>query len=102
MKITKLIEVFEKLLPIYKGCKINKYGLPNDIRLVYGLCHASKNITGVDISGAMKGYYRNLLNYGAYLFPPAYYGTDMKMRIDFMESEIKDLKRLLKKGYTHI
>jgi len=106
MKITKLIGVFEKLLPIYKEGYKKNYGYRDmkDNDIWYGLCSASLENLGIDISEVMcfNGYYKYFMSYGSYLFKPPSCGRDLKPRIDFMESEIKDLKRLLKKGYTHV
>lgn len=104
MKIEELISVFERLLPIYKEAYENNYGYVkmSEKHLWYGLCLASKQSLDVDITNVMYGYYKNLLSWGCYLFKPPSTGKNVKPRIDFMESEIKSLKRLLKKGYTHV
>lgn len=60
------------------------------------------NILRIRTNNTIKRYYKNYLGCDAYLFPRPQTGKDLKSRIDFMESEIKDLKKLLKKGYTHV
>jgi len=100
MKIKDLIKVFEQLLPIYKkglldGC------IP--FGLSCGICFASDRYTNFSLYPVfIKGYYKKLVNVDGLLFPYPLTAKDLKSRIDFMESEIKDLKRLLKKGYTHV
>ncbi len=109
MKITKLIKVYEKLLPIYKKAHEEDFSY-SDLYwsfLNFGICYASDCILGIPISKPVNRYYSNLFIKkghlkGLYLFPEPRTGKDLKTRIDFMESEIKDLKRLIKKGYTHV
>lgn len=108
MEIKKLIEVYEKLLPIYKNQKTR----PDVMSLLgLGICWAvycTRGYREYDQFSALfnyKGYYHNLNEDGPYLFKPAYRCkglTGIKKRINFMESEIKDLKMLQKKGYTHV
>jgi len=113
MKIKDLIKVFEQLLPIYKkACKCNwDYDKLYSKELHFGLCNSSYELLNVQIISVMSeknGYYKNFLGGTnwmgefVYLFPKPKTGKDLKSRIDFMEAEIKDLKRLLKKGYTHV
>ncbi len=108
MKITRLIKVYEKLLPIYKKAYEEDWDIVLLVhnRIDFGLCYASCCIYGVDIHKTMSrwanGYYKNYINSSGYLFSLPKTGKDLKTRIDFMESEIKSLKRLIKKGYTHV
>lgn len=111
MEITKLINVFEKLLPIYQEAYDKDYSLDElqSKNLNDGLCYASVMLAGTSISTMAYDYYRNYLNFtyevwGAkYLFPLPKTGKDLKPRIDFMKSEIKSLKRLIKKRiYTRL
>jgi hypothetical protein len=103
MKITELISVFKHLLPIYKEAyekdlDKNFY----DQMLSFGICNAGFYLVGDNrLYTVFKDYYVNLTK-GRYLYPLPSTNKDLKPRIDFMESEIKDLKRLLKKGYTHV
>ena len=113
MKITKLIQTFEKLLPIYKDAY--KKNLSWDelwtLLIQDGLCFSAMMICDTEINGVMDteyGYYKNYIKFkcgwssAMYLFPKPKTGKGLKTRIDFMESEIKDLKKLIKKGFTHI
>jgi len=109
MKIKDLIKVFEQLLPIYK--KAYKENVTNSILncrgLEFGLCNASDRHLGIDIYEVISRYYKNYItvdfyNEPTFLFERPKTGKGLKPRIDFMESEIKDLKRLLKKGFTHV
>jgi len=112
MKIKDLIKVFEQLLPIYK--KAYKEDWVNSIllnkHLNFGICTAADENLGINIFDVMSvrtGYYKNYIKVDFYrspcfLFPLPKTGKDLKSRIDFMESEIVDLKRLLKKGFTHV
>lgn len=99
MEITKLISVFERLLPLYKEALELKSLWDTDFWA--GICMASEdqiNEYGIRSLFGERGYYRNLTGSDGYLFPCG----DLQSRIHFMESEIKDLKRLIKKGYTHV
>lgn len=109
MKIERLINIFEQLLPIYeKGYKevYDKIQLiEND--LDHGLCAAVMFGLNIEDSNEFtllfsEGYYKYLVEEDGYLFNTPNIGIDLKPRIDFMKSEIKNLKRLLKKGYTHV
>ena len=106
MKITRLIEIFEQLLLIYKKGYKEKYCFQmmvnNNIDI--GMCCASYYGLGDAslYSVFCKGYYKNLLKSNGYLFPEPKNYKDLKPRIDFMKSEIKSLKNLLKQGYTHV
>lgn len=104
MEITELISVYERLLPIYKKAyeKNLRYWDLYFNHLGRGICHASLNILGIKTFPTIKRYYKKYLDKKGFLFPPPKTGKDLKSRIDFMESEIKDLKRLIKKGYTHV
>lgn len=104
MEITKLISVYERLLPVYKKAYEENWDYL-DLKssyLVCGICGASNNILGIDLFDLFVDYYYDLVDKDGYLFPRHQKGRDLKSRIDFMESEIKDLKKLLKKGYTHV
>lgn len=97
MKITQLIEIFERLLPIYKRGLVKK-----DYSLRLGLCRAyfenfEDNTLYFTIFDS-KGYYENYIRGNGYLFREG----QIQPRIDFMKSEIKNLKKLLKEGYTDV
>lgn len=97
MKIKQLIEIFERLLPIYEKGLIQE-----DYSLRHGLCCAYfENFNDhilYDTVFTDTGYYKNYLNSSESLFP----NGEIQPRIDFMKSEIKNLKKLLKEGYTHV
>lgn len=105
MKIEKLISVYERLLPIYREAYKSKSlsGIVDS-----GLCFAVLATIGseafYEFGTVMQGdgYYKKLINRNGYLFPKPKTYKGLKPRIDFMESEIKSLKRLIKKGYTHV
>lgn len=111
MKIERLIQIFEQLLPIYEKGYKEKY---NNLQITFnhlqnGMCYAAEKnkiiVSWVDFYGIFcnnNAYYSNIRTDKHYLFPTPETWQDLKPRIDFMKSEIKELKRLLKKGYTHV
>lgn len=107
VEIKKLIGVFEKLLPLYIEQHQRKI-LVHPFHV--GLCLAaigSLSVDDFDLIGSTMdryegGYYINIINSKGLLFPAPKRYSDLKVRIDFMKSEIKSLKRLMKKGYTHV
>lgn len=107
MKITKLISVYEKLIPKYKQMyrDYDKYEQLN-VWFCGGLCLSSIIECGIKLGYVFRedGYYGKIIdNETGYLFPPNFMGKRyIKNRLNFMESEIIDLKRLMKKGYTHV
>ena len=109
MKITRLIEIFEQLLPIYEKGYKEMYGRREIIIsfLDEGVCWAARknNITTRyrELADLFEfGYYQKITSNTGYIFPKPDTWQDLKPRIDFMKSEIKDLKKLLKQGYTHV
>lgn len=109
MKIEKLIDVFEKLLPIYERAYKEEWSYIQLMKnyLDWGICLASyKILKSNDVSNLTdticRGYYKNFVDENGNLFdfPRSY--KDLLIRIDFMKSEIKSLKRLQKKGFTHV
>lgn len=115
MKIERLIEIYTQLLPIYEKGYKEKHDRQEIItnKLDEGLCWAARknNITTryKELADLFDfGYYEKTTSntvfsrYTGYLFPKPETWQDLKTRIDFMKSEIKDLKRLLKQGYTHV
>ena len=109
MKITRLIEIFEQLLPIYEKGYNKKYcavKMSNNY-LDFGICCASL-YNGITDRFELRylfdnnGYYGLITNSKGFLFPLPDNYKDLKHRIDFMKSEIKSLKKLLKQGYTHV
>lgn len=101
MKITELISIFKKLLPLYKEAYNDNWSWTQlyEHNLNCGICLASRYAL---LEIFIDGYYRNLVNRDNKLFRYPNKGKDLKSRIDFMEYEIKSLKKLQKKGYTHI
>lgn len=108
MNVRRLISVFEQLLPIYKEAFDNNFDEHelSDRLLNCGLCLASAKYTGISLYSSSiftsKGYYKHYMKDGYSLFKYPSKGKDLKNRIDFMESEIKSLKRLQKRGFTHV
>lgn len=103
MKIDELISVFERLLPIYEKAYKSKYPPQkmDKLGIDLGLCFAALRIMNVDIYQTMDEYYSNCMkSTSLFPYPKDYKG--LKTRIDFMKSEIKSLKRLQKRGYTHV
>jgi hypothetical protein len=110
--IKKLIEVFEKAIPVYQKAVDEKWNYDKlrfeDIEV--GLCFYFNKKLNVDIAYVMNNYYINYIDRSVYLFNLAYrFKTTQENinncilpRLQFMKSEVKDLKKLLKKGYTHI
>lgn len=105
MKITKLIKAYEKLIPIYKQAynqNLNSRELYH-IGLNCGICSAySHHFYELGMYSVFETYYKNIVDNDRFLYPMPQTGKDLKSRIDFMESEIKDLNKLLKRGYTHV
>lgn len=98
MKIEKLILIYQQLLPIYKR---------NEEITVTGLCNnASKFCNSRDLYNVFSsnGYYKNYIDKFNYrLNAPEPSTKEGKLfRINFMKNEIKELKQLLKNGYTEI
>jgi hypothetical protein len=97
MEITKLIEVYEKLLNHYKKHPEGS---------LFGLCLRAKqqfNTSGLYRLFDRNGYYRNYINKYGFLKAPAPYRREGTLaRIKFMENEIVELKNLLSEGYTDV
>lgn len=107
MEIKELISVFEKLLPIYKEAYLERISKEEIWRrdLCNGICWlAHQKLNNLSLESVFNSYYKNLLSSidKMFLFEKPEKWQHLKSRIDFMESEIKDLKHLLKKGYTHV
>jgi hypothetical protein len=105
MKIQQLIKIFEQLLPIYKKAYEEDWDKRKlDIEEIdCGICwSADVLLKNTDVYDVFETYYKNIIIDGGYLYNLPSSGKDLKSRIDFMESEIIDLNKLLKKGYTHV
>lgn len=98
MKIQELIDVFEKLIPIYeKGSKeatIHNF-------LGNGICYAANNFLGKDIYEDMNHHYQHFYK-DDYIFPYPEKPKDLLIRSEWMKGEIPYLKGLVKKGYTDL
>lgn len=109
MKIERLIQIFEQLLPIYEKGYKEKYSrfFLYENNLEFGLCYTvfytqEINDKNEFFSLFRNGYYSSMEKTDGYMYPKPKTWQDLKPRIDFMKSEIKDLKKLLKQGYTHV
>ena len=107
MKITKLIEIFEKLLPVFEKFLKNKSWEQQPIFI----CRIAYRITNTGIhhlfcdSPYNKGYYAeyiiDLPKYHNIIADPSS-KEGLEYRIWFLESQIKELSQLLKEGYTDV
>ena len=112
MEIKKLIEAFELAIPTYQKAVDEKwkYDLLASNKIHWGLCYLFSKSLNINIGDIFLVYYKNYLLPNRYLFedPHPKLSTKeninkcIKPRLDFMKSEVKDLKRLLKQGYTYI
>jgi hypothetical protein len=118
MKIEKLLNLFKKLLILYKEAYNKKY----DYFTLYkngmnqGLCNCSYKNYNIDIYSlfSKEGYYKNYVdNHCTLINMPLvckaiFYNQKsihkkcILPRIEFLKKEIKSLQKLLDKGYTHI
>ena len=91
----ELINVFERLLPIYKDAYKNDvdYKTLALMSLICGLCLCAKIHFNITIYGDMETYYKKKLDRDNNLFDYPKRGKDLKLRIDFMENEIKKFKK---------
>jgi len=102
MKIEKLIEVYEKLVPIYESKGSFKHYI-----CVLARRYAHKNLRDLF---SPRGYYRNYIkvvfSFGLKSFvldvPSPFTKEGAKARLKFMENEIVELKNLLSEGYTDV
>ena len=107
MEIKKLIEDFELAIPTYQRCVDEKWNKEKIIKhnIHLGICHYLYCIYDVNIVESLTCYYKNYMK-SYYLFKVYVQYNSIakciKPRLDFMKSEVKDLKRLLKQGYTHV
>lgn len=106
MKIKKLIWVFEQLIPVYQKAVDEKWNFDRLCKedLDIGICWASYKRLKEGIYIHIERYYEKYTK-GGYLFKEPLrnnYKKPIRQRLDFMKSEIPQLKKLIKKGYTHI
>lgn len=108
--IEKLIEVFEKAIPLYQKAvdenwKITKL---NEMHMNFGICNYVIRKYKTDIYYVFDSYYKNYTSNVGFLFnAPYFYRKNIienciKPRLEFMKSEVIELKKLMKKGYTHV
>lgn len=111
MQITTVITIFEAALKVYKQAVKEKWTYykcaTNNINR--GLCCYSSNTYNIwNLYGLFEkkeGYYKNFINKEGYI---ASYITinnvikPLQKRIDFLQEQIPELKKLLKQGYTEV
>lgn len=109
MKIKELIKCFQQLIPQYETILLTKNYDLNDIsnkHFANGICRAaiwkSDHSLG-NVFDRYKGYYKNYIDIYGYLIGSSA-GTmeGIRFRFKFIKSEVKELKKLLKQGYTHV
>lgn len=119
MKIKKLIQIFEELIPEYQKAVDENWDYHELVKnnMESGICMKANHMN-YDIYQVIEDYYHNLF-IGCYtdtLFYTAnhlrqyktgdgdinYIKSCIKPRLKFLKDEVKDLNRLLKEGYTHI
>lgn len=119
MRIEIFISIMKAILKGYQEAYNGKYSAKrlDSIEIDLGICRYVRcNTKKLHISSlqhnafldAFRVHYKHFFIWGDYLFPIPL--TEMghgrykylKSRVDFLESEIKRLKDLQKKGYTHI
>jgi len=98
MKIKELIEVYEKLIPIYE--------IKKEIPTI-GLCGNTYQLTHHnDLYNLFSpfGYYKNYIcpRTACLIGPPSHTSKGRNFRIKFMKKEIIELNELLKQGYTDV
>lgn len=107
--IETLIKVFQEAIPVYQKA-VNENWSYSSLSFNYlekGICYFSGSNFNIRIVEPFKRYYANYINESYYLFNIALCSTNeieesIKPRLEFMKSEIIELKKLLKRGYTHI
>ena len=112
MKIEKLIKAFEKALPYYQQAVDENWGFKKLARnfMENGFCKFYILKFDIDLCSIFenKGYYRNFTSDGYLYYTSLFvnYGLEIeqciKPRLEFLKTEIKDLKRLQKLGYTDV
>ena len=106
MEIKKLIKIFEKCLKNYQKGYDEKYSYKQLInnKLQRGICFNAywENFGNTYILFDNKEYYNKLTDNLGYLFPYPKNYEELLPRINWLKEEIKDLNKLLKKGYTEV
>ena len=105
MKIKEVIKAFEDIAPLYEKAIKEKwdYGKCCNHFLESGICYAIKTNLNVDVYSIFRNYYKKFVNHG-FLFRPLFTNNQnsLHQRLKFLKTEIKNLKRLQKLGYTDI
>lgn len=107
MEIKELIKAFQIILKDYEKAYKEDYSfaLLESKHLQWGICWALTEKFNEDYYDVLDRYYKYIFTYkGGYLCPMPISGRDINIlkRINFLKEEIKDLKRLLKEGYTEV
>lgn len=109
MKIEIVIKAFEDIVPFYEKAIKEKWDDDKIWKnnLESGICLALRTYLKYDVYSfnifTKKGYYKNYTNDDGYLFEPILRNKEsLHQRLKFLKTEIKDLKRLQKLGYTDI
>jgi hypothetical protein len=117
MQIKTLRKAFERALPYYQKA-IDEQWKYIDLYfhdMDYGLCHFLDSKLNVDVYPVFSTHYKNfILCHRTWLFPTPskieYHEESsgsilrdaIQPRLEFLKEEIKRLKKLEKKGYTHV
>ena len=107
MKIKKLIEAFELAIPTYQKAVDEKWDYQKITinRMEFGICCFLRTNYNIHIGTCFNKYYINYI-YFNYIYIPFIFckniNKSIKPRLQFMKKEVKDLKKLLKQGYTHV
>lgn len=119
MPIKIFISIMRAILKGYQKAYAGKYDAKDldSSEIDLGIClYVKRNDNHLHLTSSQRFcfvdtftvYYKHLFVWGDYLFrtpldaPENERYKHLKPRIDFLESEIKRLKNLQKKGYTHI
>ncbi len=119
MRIEIFISILKLILVRYKKAYNKKYNnsLLYRLEMDMGICRylkEHKDDLGITKSKRLmflktfNEYYNHLYDRMGFLFTPPFHMLThsryklLKSRIEFLESEIKRLNRLQKKGYTHV
>ena len=125
VEIKKVIELFEKALPVYEKALSKKtISLKKLVELgihkgICALFYWEPKPFRIALSTfSIRGYYKNYLTgnylyitpedifdrnpYSTRLTKKKEYHESLEFRRDFLRTEIKELNKLIKQGYTHI
>lgn len=107
MKIEKLIEAFELAIPTYQQAVDENWNLKKllNMKMHFGICHFVDRTFNMPIYEVFDTYYKNYVDSLGFLYDVTYFNSEISninQRLNFMKNEVKDLKRLLKQGYTDL